>query len=771
MIKQRVSVRALAEFALESGDLVGGVGAMERMQEGSLGHRLRQNAYTEGFRSEVPVHITRVVNGVELTVYGRIDGFKADPPIVEEIKTTRLPVSMIGENSYPVHWGQAELYAFIVSAQEEYNAVELRLVYRHVSGDTRVFTRSRTRAQLESVFVRLAAPYADWCMSIALRQQANTPTIKALPFPYDGYREGQYAMAKECYLSMKNGHNLLCQAPTGIGKTAAVLFAALKALGEGRITQIFYLTARGTTRKAAEDALDRMRNMGLKTQSILITAKEKICPMQKARCAPDLCPLAAGYYDKRRDALKEGMRIERLTVENVSGLAARYSLCPFELQLDLSESADVVICDYNYAFDPKVRLKRFFLTKSKIALLVDEAHNLTDRAREMLSASIEEKGWKALSRELRAVAPKDAPLFKAVAGVLTSIRGYRGVYEKPGFEEEAPEDLAEALEIFLEEARPYLSDTALGSLLSERYFEALDFTRVAAQMDGSYRAVYDFSGEPGAKGIKLLCVNPARRLRETYQKVQSAILFSATLSPMQYYRDMLGLEEEEGDTLINLPSPFPNENFLVLRMPINVRYQHRAENTRRIALAIAEMCRAKTGNYLVCFPSYAYLRMMAPEIQIADPGLEIICQRPGMDEGERAAFLQMFSEDRAHSMAALIVMGGLFSEGIDLPGERLSGAAILSVGMPLPSFERYVIAASLNEDGMGTHYAYTYPGIERVLQAAGRVIRTENDRGTALLIDERYMEEFYEELMPSNWNLRTVKTLPALQKALQEFWK
>ncbi|MEG1513286.1 MAG: ATP-dependent DNA helicase [Clostridia bacterium] len=776
MMTHRISARALAEFALASGDLNPAMQALSRMQEGAQAHRRRQSGYEGGFEREVSLSVTARLSGLTLTVYGRADGLnrQSDPPIIEEIKTTRLDPHAIDEAAYPVHWAQAELYAHMLAVEGGFARVEVRLTYMHLSGEARTYAHLMTSAQLSARFLSYAAPYADWLSRLDALKEAQLPTLKQLAFPYPDYRGGQREMAGQGYLAAKRRHNLLVQAPTGIGKTAAALFGALKAMGEGYAARIFYLTARTTARRAAEQTLDMMRKRGLSVRAITLTAKEKLCPFKDAACDPALCPRAMGYYDRRRDALYEALTLDTLSRSAVEALAEKHALCPFEMQLDLSESCDVIICDYNYAFDPRIKLKRFFVDKSDSTLLIDEAHNLVSRAREMLSAMVRESDFRNLARALAKLGAQEmrTPLYEALARVLDAFQGARAGCEGAVWEEGAPEDLVEKMEIFLDAARPLLGASALGKALTDRYFEALNLTRVAGEMNGRYRVLY----EPEEKdiGIKLWCFDPSEYLRKCYAKARGAVLFSATLSPMRYYFDTLGLDEDAGDAMLDLPSPFPNENLCVVRVPIATTYRRREESAAQVAQAILVLARAKPGNYLACFPSHAYLHLVGGYLAAQAPDIRLMPQRPKMTEREREAFIRAFSEKQSGTMLALIAMGGVFAEGIDLPGEWLSGAAIVGVGIPQLSLERAALASLMggeDEPEEGARFAYTYPGVERVLQTAGRVIRTETDRGAILLIDERFFSEDMEALFPPHWSVHDAKDAPQAGRIFDRFWK
>lgn len=770
----RVNVRALAEFALEGGDLWADMQLTERMREGQLAHMALQQKYPAGWESEVSVRHEETVLGVRLAVFGRMDGLRdGEVPVVEEIKSTRLrSPERIGQDAYPVHWAQAHIYAYILSVQKDCAYVEVRLTYQSVDGPKVTYTRTFGRERLRELFLSYAEPYAQWAALLQGWAERSRPSMRALDFPYDGYREGQRDMAANAYRAIRSNRILLCQAPTGIGKTSAALFPALKALGGGLTERIFYLTARTTARRAAEDALDRMRSCGLRARSVTLTAKEKVCFMrgEKARCQPDECPYAAGYYDRRREALKEAVSMERFTREEIEALAREHGVCPFELSLDLCETADVIICDYNYVFDPVVRLRRFFDGgKCECALLIDEAHNLASRAREMLSAELKYADLLALRRAVARAEGDKCTLYKATAALLKQMRALCKELEMPAAEAEPPAGLYGPVDDFVEACREKMGRAEYHELLLECYFQALDYQRACDAFDGSYKAL--LYNEKSAYRVRLWCLDPAEYLRRAMLRTSGAVLFSGTLSPMHYYARISGVRREEGDALLELDSPFPSENLLVLRMPLDTRFRMREETAGEIARAILSMCRAKTGNYMACFPSHAYLQLVYERFVLISAGrVRAIRQESGMKEEERDAFLAMLKPEPKESLVAFVAMGGVFAEGVDLPGDRLSGAAVVGVGLPQPDFERELLAEAWNDGDEGRAYAYVYPGMERVLQAAGRVIRSEEDRGVVLLLDERYAAEEYQELLPGAWRVRAARDAASATEKMKAFW-
>lgn len=758
-----VSVRALAEFAFEKGDLLSPARAAARMRDGVRGHQALQELLPGSWRPEVPVSRDVPVNGEVLRVHGRADAVYMDRERVRvlEIKTTSRDPGGILKFDHPVHWAQGELYACLFCLNEGIPRAEVHLTYARLDGKKRQFVEEYEAWELEERLTAYAGPYLDWVTRLDEWRDSSRPTLDDLAFPYESYRDGQWEMAKQVFLAMKRGGSALIEAPTGIGKTAASLFGALKALGKGHVTAIFYLTARTTGRQAAEDALDRMRERGLRLRSVTITAKEKVCLLERRDC--QACPYAAGYYDRRREALREALALQKLDAEAIRDLALEHELCPFELSLDLSETADVIICDYNYAFDPRVRLKRHFEGRSRAGLLVDEAHNLPGRAREMLSCTVSGRRLAELRRQVARFEGKDSPMVRLMSELLVALDGRD---QEPESAAELPEAVVEAVRRFaeiameLEPAEPQVVDFV---------YDCQWFAQLAKQFDEDHcRALLLPEGRTLA--VRLWCFDPSKHLRATLRRVGGAAFFSATLTPLHHYAQQLGLDGD-GDEQLQLESPFPRENLMVLRMPLKVGMKDRERTLGSVCQIIHAMSEARPGNYIACFPSYAYLEMAFRRYRLLWPYDDAVRQESDMSERQRLDFIGRFRPAPQRSMVAFVVLGGVFAEGIDLPDDRLSGAAIVSTGIPQISFEREQLRERLDDaDDGGYDAAYTYPGIRRVLQAAGRVIRTERDRGVVLLVDMRYRQEKYRALMPPHWEVRDVTKMSALHGALREFW-
>ena len=772
MRTERISMRALAEFSLLTGDLYAEGGNAARMREGMLNHQALQGLYEDGMEAEAALELTVRTNTCDLKVSGRADGLRVADGLVtvEEIKSASGRVT---PDSYPAHWAQAKGYALMALKKHGLSRATVRLVYVHslATGAFTRFTREFTLEQLQSDFDALLEPYALWLDAQVRFEDARDESIREMKFPFGGYRAGQRRMAVKAYRALRDRHKLLIEAPTGTGKTAGALFPALKALGDGHIAKVMYLTARRTTRRAARDCLNLLKQGGLRARVCVLTAKEQICPTPGVRCTPQTCPLCEGYFDKRRAALDEARDSTDYDFDFIRALSEKHGLCPFELSLDISETADVIICDYNYVFDPNVYLRRFFTTRSQFGLLIDEAHNLESRARDMLSCAIRFDDYVALYRHMSAQVGPESGECAQLVKFMTVWRAFGAGRAQPGFDAVKPEALIRACEEFTDATSPALSCAAeCAGEWAERWFGLLDFARVGAMYaPENFATLYEPHGN--SVDVTQLCVDATGHIRKCLDKARATVMFSATLTPMKYYFSALGMDENEGDEMLELPSPFLSENFLVRRIPVPTRYSQRESSLALIADALSCLAEAHTGNYIACFPSYAYLRAAAAVFRRRHPGVAVLEQTPSMTDRQRDAFLARFEPAPERSMVAFIAMGGVFSEGVDLPGERLSGAAIVGVGLPQICAEREALRAHFDEKlGEGFNYAYVYPGICKVLQSAGRVIRTEDDSGVALLLDDRFFREPYSELTPRHWHVgdASLKELPGL---LRRFWR
>ncbi len=762
--KRRVAVRTLVETVMLSGSL-SPAASSARLLDGIRGHQALQSIAAYGARNEVSVSGTVSSENIDLTVYGRIDRLYGDER-VEEIKTTYLGGEQL-RGGDPQHWAQAKCYAFLYCELANLTKIDVSLTYFHLdTGEITTFTEPYTIDALGEFYRLITGRYLGLLETEYAHERALRGDIGKMAFPYPSFREGQHELAAQVYYAIREKSALLAQAPTGTGKTMAVLFPALKALADKHANKIFYLTARTTQQEAAINAARLIRAPHLRT--VVITAKEKMCVYDKPICREEDCPRASGYYDRLGEALAGMSQTDGLfTPDVIRAHAARHFLCPFELSLDVSTTCDLIVCDYNYAFDPRVRLQRFFVTgRGGFVLLVDEAHNLPDRARSMYSASLS----LASVVETRRSVPKPqrkGPLYHALKRLEQEISALFAALSPPLALDEPPESLAKAVEGALDQlsAETIPADRALARQLT---FDLSAFRFILELYDARYRTLYE--GGKTTRTITLFCTDASGKLGEVYKKCRSEILFSATLSPAGFYRDLSGVGEQS--PFFALPSPFPPEHLAVFHLPVDLRYRAREATLGLVAEAVAAFVTARTrGNYLVFVPSHAYLQKLSALLCAALPDVELFEQSPKMDDEARAAFLARFLPDGETISVGLAVMGGVFAEGIDLPAERLCGAVVVGVGLPQVCLERDVLREAY-EDAyqIGFRYAYQYPGVSKVLQAAGRIIRTETDRGALLLLDTRYSLSDYRALLPAHWAVQRVGSAAELTSGLRRFW-
>lgn len=796
-----VQVRELVTFVLRQGDLGGErefVGS-DRALAGIRGHQKIQHSRPTGYLTELPVEHKVEADEFTLHIRGRIDGLliTSGRVLLEEIKTVS---GSWGHEADPLHWAQAKFYGFIHAHDNALKELDLQLVYLELpAGKVTEFRQTFSFAELSDFFASTTAVYVDWLRERHHWCFARNASIAALNFPFPEYRPGQRELAVAAYRVLASGGRLFLAAPTGIGKTISTLFPAVKALGEGRLERIFYLTARTVGRAIAEKALGDLRRAGLKLRAVTLTAKEKVCVRDGHPCDPLTCPLARGYYDRVKPAIREALGREEITRSVLEEVGQKHQVCPFELSLDVSNWADAIICDYNYVFDPQVYLRRHFAEDGgAYAFLVDEAHNLVDRARDMFSADLDGREILEVKRALKNAAPTCAKALTQLHAAMRKLSNTGESHEEPaevsdpsvelnlfpvksatsrekGEGEstslEFPESLIDPMEAALDEAERWLvknQPAEFREALLGLYFRMHSFRRTAEVYDERFVTIIKSAPAPR---VRLFCLDPSLLLRKALARGKAAIFFSATLTPVDYYRTLLAGEPE--DPVLQLASPFPPENLAVLIQDrIQTHFKGRAESLGDVVDAIGTLVCGRPGNYLVYFPSYHYLNAVLQEFQVCQPTIPVLVQRPGMSEPERDAFLAAFSVERGETLVGFAVLGGIFGEGIDLVGERLIGAVIVGVGLPQLCVERDLIRDYFQQqNAAGFDFAYTFPGMNRVLQAVGRVIRSKTDRGVVLLIDARFTEVRYRRLFPAWWKYLRVRHVEALREAIGSFWK
>lgn len=786
LLRVRLAVRELVEFVLRCGSIDSRFSGFDRANEGSRIHRRLQKAAGDSYTAEVPFKAERTVDGICYTLEGRADGVITGPDerfTIDEIKTTGAPAELLTADFNPLHWAQAKCYGAFLCQRDGLPGVDVQITYYQIDTDEVIrHRRAFTAKALEGFLIDTLHLYAPWARMEAAWRDARNASLKALRFPFPAYRPGQYEMAGAVYRTIAGGGRLFCAAPTGIGKTVSTLFPALKALGEEKGERIFYLTAKTITRQAAEEALSRLRahsaadgGKPLRLKTITLTAKDKICPLEERVCTPEACPRANGYYDRINAALYEFLsQTDEFTRADIEAFAAQKQLCPFELALDLTNWCDCIVCDYNYLFDPVVSLKRFFTEGGDFIFLIDEAHNLVDRARDMYSAQLLKSSVYGVKKALGKGHRKLTAALNKVNSEMIELR--RRCEEADERKLIIPEGLpglnklltrlSATCEDWLEEHR----ESELHTEVLALYFEVHFYLRIAELYDTNYTTLLSVFG--AEVSVRLLCLDAAPFLNASMALGRASILFSATLSPAEYFIQTLG--GGEGAKAIRLQSPFPQERLcLAAADVISTKYADRERTREAVCRLIGAAVNARVGNYIVFLPSYKYMQDVSDEFAMMYPDIPLAVQENGMDEAAREAFLAQFSADNSETLVGFCVLGGIFAEGIDLVGDRLIGSIIVGVGLPQIGVEQNVLRDYYEGTmGMGFEYAYQYPGMNKVLQAAGRVIRTENDRGLVLLIDSRYRSGSYRRLFPPHWShLRRVENADQLSGLLTDFWE
>ena len=775
----KISVRNLVEFILRSGDIDnrrGRAAQKEAMQEGSKIHRKIQRRMGASYQPEVSLKIELKRQKYLLMIEGRADGIieEEEQVTVDEIKGIFQDVNLL-EGPAGVHLAQAKCYAYIVALQRQLSEISVQMTYCNLdTEEIRRFREQYSFEELKEWFEGLIAAYEQWADFQYEAKVERNASIAGLEFPFP-YREGQKKLAGDVYRTINRKKILFIQAPTGTGKTITTVFPAVKAVGEELADKIFYLTAKTITRTVAKEAFDLLRSRGYQGRVITITAKEKLCFCEEMDCNPEHCIYAKGHYDRVNDAVFDLLLKERdITREALLTQAEQFQVCPFELCLDVSLWTDVIICDYNYLFDPNVYLKRFFSEgiKGDYLFLVDEAHNLVDRAREMYSAVLYKEDFLQLKKVMKTHSRKCAQALercnKHMLELKRQCEDYQ-VLDGIGDLVFSLMKLGAALDEFFQKDSSFPEKKDL----QEFYLKVRHFLNMYDRADENYVVYTEQEREKRFK-LKLFCVNPAVNLQECLEKGRSAVFFSATLLPIQYYKKLLSTGED--NYAVYATTVFEqSQRFLAVGTDVSSKYTRRNQQEfQRIAAYIYETAKAKTGNYMVFFPSYKMMQQVWEVFQEREGLLEemdSICQESGMTEEERELFLNHFSGHREKTLIGFCVMGGIFAEGIDLKGESLIGVLIVGTGLPQISNEREILKQFYDEsEGAGFEYAFRYPGMNKVLQAAGRVIRTGEDRGVILLLDERFLEEGYQRLFPREWEDCRCVTLNEVRGAVEGFF-
>lgn len=844
MQELHTSVRNLVEFILRGGDIDNRSGRMitDAMMEGSKIHRKIQRSMGEDYQAEVPLALKIEAEEYMLVIEGRADGIaygefpnqnsekeaytqdtfldrtgKSEEMVyIDEIKGVYRNVATMEAPVY-VHKAQAMCYAYIYALQNHLDQIGVQMTYCNLdTEDVKLFQEVFAWDALADWFGNLIAEYRKWADWQIMWRRKRQESIQNLEFPYP-YREGQRKLVGDVYRTIRRGKNLFLQAPTGVGKTISTIFPAVKAVGEELADRIFYLTAKTITATVAKETFGLLREQGYQAKIIQLTAKEKLClcgntaieqeaadqdnpypdfPQIKLECNPQNCPYAKGHFDRVNDAVFELLQASDLfTREEILAQARKHRVCPFELSLDVATWCDNILCDYNYVFDPNVYLKRFFQdsSKEKYLFLVDEAHNLVDRSREMYSATLYKEDILAVKKIMKphnqAIARTLDKCNKAMLDFKRECENY-SVCESVGVLTFYLMRLVSQMEEFFEKPREFPDKKTV----LDFYFELRNFVNIYDLVDENY-VIYDEMQEDGRFMIKLFCVDPSKNLQKCIDKSVSTIFFSATLLPINYYKRLLSTKED--NYAIYAQSTFDEtQRLLAFGRDVSTKYTRRGPaEYEKIARYIRAAIRSKKGNYMVFFPSYKMMQdvydvfvrveresdtrngvAVSDEQNIAEESLEesltIIMQHSNMNEAEREEFLQAFEQEDGGTLVAFCVMGGIFGEGIDLKNDRLIGAVIVGTGLPQISNEREILKQYYDKQGLsGFDYAFRYPGINKVLQAAGRVIRTQEDRGIIVLLDERFLQSDYNALYPREWKNRIVGNVETVDAEICKFWE
>lgn len=773
-----ISVRNLVEFIFREGDIDNRSSramSADAMMEGTRIHRKIQGSMGNEYQAEVPLSLVVEGDLYELTVEGRADGiFTEDGKcFVDEIKGMYRKVELF-EKPVFVHRAQAMCYAYIFALQNNMETIGIQMTYCNLETEqTKYFREGFSFEEIKKWFDDLMEEYGKWATFQCEMKNQRQASIKELNFPFE-YRPGQKKLVSDVYRTIMRQKLLFMQAPTGVGKTISTIFPAVKAVGEELADRIFYLTAKTITATVAKETFALLEKNGYRAKTIQITAKEKLCPCDEMECNPVTCPYAKGHFDRVNDAVFDLLhRCEMIERDDILLQADRYTVCPFELCLDTASWCDNVICDYNYVFDPNVYLKRFFQEgiKGDYIFLIDEAHNMVERSRQMYSAQIYKEDFLTVKRIMkehsRSIEKALEKCNKILLGMKRECENYT-VYDTFGNMVFSFMRLMTLLDEFLQKANEFPGKKDV----MDFYFELRNFLNIYDLVDEHY-VMYSELEADGRFMLKLFCVDPSLNIQKRLDKGKSAVFFSATFLPVNYYKSLLSTKKD--NYAIYADSTFDSKKrLLAMATDVSTRYTRRSRSEyERIAGYINAVVTQKTGNYMVFFPSYKMMNDVADIYceKYADE-TELMLQKNNMSEAEREEFLDRFSEESDRTLVAFGIMGGIFGEGIDLKNDRLIGAIVVGTGLPQISNERTILKDYYDaENGCGFDYAFRYPGINKVLQAAGRVIRTTEDTGVILLLDERFWQREYDLLYPREWSDRKPCNIANVGKLVADFWE
>lgn len=754
------------------------------MLMGAKIHRELQNRYkkeNKNYQSEYHIKYYEEFDGFDYEISGSIDGIleNGDATIIDEFKTTRMELDKLEWDTVKAYSAQLMCYGFMYCTEHSTNFVTLRLTfYNYDDDDIKTIEKEFTFTQLRLWFDELLGMHVKWAKLIYNHKMRRNESLKTMKFPFTEYRRGQRELSAKIYRCIRDGKRLFAEAPTGIGKTVSTLFPSLKALGEGEGDKIFFLSAKNSGFVSAEECLRTFYEKGAEIKYCSLTSKDKICPRDK-NCLPSVCEYSKGHYDRGNDAIFELVSNHNvINNELIMEYAEKYKVCPFEFQLDVSTFCDCVIGDYNYAFDPRAKLQRYFSDGGDYITLVDEAHNLVDRAREMYSAGLSLLYLRKFSKHFKGMRKLQGRLTKCV-NVLKKYRQNLEISEKTQKKVILSENDVEPLRSFCDAYRKFLTEDGYDEVKKntlELFFEVSFFVEIFDTESVFQEDYVDFCEIDGDDTkLCLYCADPSNQIKLACAKMRSCTFFSATMTPSEYYIKMLGADMDE-DEIIQIPSPFPDENLLLcVCKNVSTRLKDRQNSMETVVEIIHNACSQKMGNYFAFFPSYGYMKDVYEAFIESYPETFTILQEQGMTKDDRDEYLAKFENNPAKTLIGFAVCGGIFSEGVDLAGDRLSGVVIVGTGLPAVCFERDLLKEHFDGtigEGLGYNYAYTYTGLNRVYQAGGRVIRTKDDRGFVILVDDRYSKISHRRTFPTSWknDVKMILNPDRVGELVKEFW-
>ena len=775
MKQHQISVKEMVSFVYAVGDLASQTRMKNAQIIGQKIHQERQSSYTLDDVKEVYVKTDYPYNDTVLTISGYIDGLlkREETLIIEEIKSTETDLSLITEKTYPAHIMQAKVYAYIYCLNHKLRQITVWLSYIHRdTKETKTIAKRYNFSQLSKAMEEAVSAYLNWLEIYQRHQFEKVRSIEGLRFPYENYREGQYHFMGSIYQNLLRGSTVYATAPTGIGKTIGALFSGLKTLNDPK-QKLFYLTAKNAGKTVPVETVEILKAQGLRIKAISLNSKENMCLMEEVDCDPEICPYAKGFYNRLKEALEDiFVHDDVYGPKLIKQYAEYHTICPHEFSLEISNYSDIIICDYNYVFDPRIRLIRYFEESYYTPkLLIDEAHNLVDRSRTMYSSELSLSLINALIEETKALKPSPLKALKGLSSYMEAVVTQEEVEKVTmvvfdTLDEELLQRIHHAMKKLDDIIQTHKKHPKRKALL-EGYFHLAQFMRISEFFSSSFR--YILTAQDDGVVFSIVCLDASTPIKAIIEeKAQGTALFSATLQPIEYYSHLL----TKGDGhYFEVPSPFnPKRLGLFVDRSTSTKYRDRKFSIERIIDTLYAMLEAKKGNYIVFFPSYQYMQMVVE--QFDHTGYTVMIQERNMTLFERTDFIERFKETSSNSKILFSVLGGSFSEGIDYIGEMLSG--VLIVGVALPAFHKLneILKDYYFQEGFnGFDYAYTYPGMNKVIQAVGRVIRTQEDYGIAILLDDRYQQQKYRALMPHHWQPTWLKKETIMQDVLEQFWK